>query len=287
MKKFYFWTVIFVSCAGSAWALTPAQQAGLDLGSDLNYAIIALGDNNTPTFNWNSGPVDGNVLIGQGEKAAFSGGGNGGLTAGHKLYYDSTTTGTNTFSSLQTPPPNAMVTTSVTQAAANTAKNVSNYISSLSPTQTFGDINNATTITGNGDLNVIDFNNLHDADLTLSGNANDWFVFNISGQIHTNQQMFLQGNVNPSHIIFNMTGTGTVVFQTAGGDLSYGIFLATHGGDFQFSNLNLTGALMNIGGNVAFVSGSKIPTGVPEPGTLALISLGLAVVGYAARKRAR
>ena len=285
MIKYYFWAVIFVACAASVSALTPEQQAGLNLGSDLNYAIIALGKGNTPTFNWNSGPVDGNVLMGQGEKAAFSGGGNGGLTAGHTVYFDNTVSNTGSFNSLQHPPPSSPVSTSVTQNAATIAENVSNYASSLSPTQTFGDISSTTTITGNGDLNVIDFANLHDSKLNLVGTSSDWFVFNISGQIHTNQPMSISGGIDPSHIIFNLTGTGTVVFQTAGGDLSYGIYLATNGGSFQFSNLNLTGALINVGGDVAFVSGSQIPTGVPEPGMLGLLSLGAGALGWTTRRR--
>src|SRR5947209_119644 len=276
MKKLYFWAAIFISCAGSLTAqLTSQQQAGLDLGMDLNYAIIALGSGNTPTLSWNSGPVNGNVLMGQGEKAGFSGGGNGGLTSGHALYYDTTVTGTNTFNSLQNHPTTSQVTTSFTQNAASVAESVSNYAASLSPTQTFrSDLTTATTIRCNGGLNVIDFANLHDADLTLSGTANDWFVFNVSGQVHTNQQMFLQGNVDPAHILFNFTGSGTVLFQTAGGDLSYGTYLATNGGNFQFSNLNLTGSIINVGGSVAFVSGSRIPSSVPEPGTIALIGIG-------------
>jgi hypothetical protein len=280
-----------VFAASRAEALTPAQQAGLDLGMDRNYAIIALGNGNTPTFSWNSGPVAGNVLMGQGEKASFSGGGNGGLTSGHVLYYDSTVTGTNTFNSLQTHPTTSQVSTSLTQNAATIATNVSNYAASLSPTQTFSDITNTTTITGDGGLNVIDFANLHDAKLTLSGTANDYFIFNISGQIHTNQPMTLSGSVDPSHILFNLTGTGMVLFQTAGGDISYGTYLATNGGSFQFSNLNLTGALINIGGDVAFVSGSTIPNSppftVPETSTSIMLLLGAAVGGGVMLRRRR
>lgn len=275
MKKHFLWAAVFVSCAGSLTAqLTPEQQAGLNLSTDTNYAVIALGNGNTPKFSWNSGPVVGNVLIGQGEKAAFSGGGNGGLSNGGTLYYDSTVTGTNTFGSLQHPPPTSLVSTSLTQDAATIAENVSEYASSLTATQTFDTITTAMTITGDGGLNVIDITGLHDAKLTLSGTGDDYFVFNVSGQIHTNQPMGLLGGVDPSHILFNLTGAGTVLFQTAGGDLSYGTYLAVNGGSFQFSNLDLTGRLINVGGDVALVSGSQVT--VPEPAAFSLLLLGTA-----------
>src|SRR5207245_7921248 len=118
----------------------------------------------------------------------------------------------------------------------------------------------------------IDVQNIDNAKLTLSGTANDFFVFNISDQIHTNQPMTLSGGVSPANILFNLTGTGTV-FQTSGGDVSFGTYLATNGGQFQFSNLNLTGRLINVGGDVQFVSGSRIPA-VPEPGIFALVCIG-------------
>jgi len=126
---------------------------------------------------------------------------------------------------------------------------------------------------------VIDVANIQNAKLTLSGTANDFFLFNVSNAISTNQPMTLSGGVSPSNILFNLTGTGTVaVFQTSGGDVLFGTYLATNGGGFQFSNLNLTGRLINIGGNVQFVSGSMIPA-VPESTTLVFLVAGLLVLG--------
>jgi hypothetical protein len=51
---------------------------------------------------------------------------------------------------------------------------------------------------------------------------------------------------------------------TSGGDVLFGTFLATHGGDFQFSELDLTGQLINTAGHIQFVSGSTIER-VPGP----------------------
>jgi hypothetical protein len=148
------------------------------------------------------------------------------------------------------------VPTTQTAASAATAQSVSNYASSLTATQTFGDINNTTTINGNGGLNVINVANIHNAALIINGSANDIFVFNVSGQIQTNRVMSLVGGVTASHILWNLTGTGTVL-QTSNGNLMIGTFLATNGGRFQFSQLQLTGELINIGGDVQLVAGNN------------------------------
>ena len=110
---------------------------GLDLGINTGYALVDLG--NGTTIGQNSGPVTGNELLGNGVKAAFSGGNNGQITG--TLYYDSTVTGTNTFSQLDTPPTNQLVSTTLTNSALNSAQSVSAYSVSLAATQTFGTIN--------------------------------------------------------------------------------------------------------------------------------------------------
>ena len=270
---------LLIAFPDGAQAATPA---GLDLGTDNNYAFIDLG---ATTLGWNSGPVAGNVLFGLGLHANLSGGNNGGLTNGGVLFHDSSAV---ISGSLQNPITQTLVPSTTTQDAATIAQNVSNFASSLAATQSVGTtISGTTTITGNGGLNVIDVANITNAKLTLSGNANDFFVFNVSNAVMTNQPMTLSGGVSPSNILFNLTGTGTVaVFQTSGGDVSYGTYLATNGGKFQFSNLNLTGRLINIGGDVQFVSGSKIPA-VPEPGTLALVSIGAIALVCAVRESRR
>jgi hypothetical protein len=182
---------------------------------------------------------------------------------------------------LQNPITQTLVSNTVTQNAATIAQNVSTFASGLAATQNFTTINTTTTITGNGGLNVIDVANIQNAKLTISGGPNDFFVFNVSSAISTNQPMTLSG-VTPDQILFNLTGTGTV-FQTSGGDLSFGTYLATNGGKFQFSNLVLTGRLINIGGDVQLVSGSMIPQ-VPEPGTLGLVGIGAIALLCALRK---
>ena len=254
-----------------AAALTPEQAEGLSFGPAGGYGLVDLGSGTT--LGLNSGPISGGtlggVLVGNNVKVQLSGGNNGGIPNG--LYTDGTA---NISGNLQNSFNTFTVPTSITQLALTEANKVSNYAASLTPTQTYGSINNATTVSGNGGLNVIDVSSIQNAPLSISGNASDVFVFNVSGTYQTNQAMTLSG-VNASQILFNFTGTSGNVFQTSGGDTSYGTYLATSGGQFQFSNLNLTGSLINTAGNVQFVSGSKltyvqpaVPEAEPVVGTL-------------------
>lgn len=274
--------------------LSGTAKADLNLGTAANYSVVALGSGKT--IGLNSGPNDGSFLLGNGVTANFSGGNNGSIAG--TLFYDDTTLGQNTFSKLQTPPTTQLVAESVTTAALNSANAVGAYAAMLTPTQTFtGTISSATMFTGNGGLNIIDVNNIQNAPLTISGTAADTFVINVAGTFNTNVAMTLTG-VTAAQILWNFTGTSGNVFSTSGGNTVFGTFLATDGGSFQFSNLNLTGALINTAGNMQIVSGSKInsfvplPPGfgssVPEPSEfVALSAMSLVGLGFALLYRRR
>ena len=72
-------------CANEALAAT--YYAGLNLGIDAYYALIDLGQTN---LTWNSGPIAGNVLLGQGLNAQLAGGNRGGASG--TVQYDPSTT---------------------------------------------------------------------------------------------------------------------------------------------------------------------------------------------------
>jgi hypothetical protein len=277
--------------ASTVIATTPAFAAGLgslNLGIsgaiDAPYALIDLGSGTT--LGQNSGPLTGDELLGNGVKAAFAGGGNGSITG--TLYYDSTVTGTSTFSQLQTAPTTSLVSTSLTNAYLAQANAVGANAAAMTATQTFGSITSATTFTGNGGINVISVGSISNAPITFSGTANDYFVVNISGSMSETggTDTVLTGGVLASHILWNFTGTSGNVFSTSGGGTCggkaclQGTFLATYGGAFQFSNLDITaGQLINTKGNVQFVSGSEItgntPFTVPLPPSVALLASAL------------
>jgi hypothetical protein len=254
----------------SAMALgTSSACAGsLTEGSVLpNYAIVSVGPNSSIMVN--SGPVAGNVLLGDGNTSSSSGGGNGQVTG---VVNVSPPASGDFLAHIQIPPSIVTVASTVGTQAFADAQSLSTTASGLAPTQSYTTA--PPTINGNGGLNVINVTNINGA-LTLHGGPHDVFVFNVSGTFNSNQPMTLTGGVTASHILFNLTGTSGNIFQTAGGDVLFGTFLATDGGDFQFSNLDLTGQLINTGGHIQLVSGSKIPTfapftAVPEPSTIAL-----------------
>lgn len=278
-------TVIATTAFAVAFGTSVSAQTldGLDLGSAADYAMIHTGDGK---LGWNSGPIAGDVLLGDNLEASLSGGNSGGLSNGGVLKYDNTVS---LSGSLENPPPSMVVSTAQTQDAIDSAEFVSFNASNLTATQTFGTIDGTSMIFGNGGLNVIDIVKLKNAELTLKGGVDDYFIFNVSESVDTNKEMTLSGGIDASRILWNLEGSGTV-FKTSGGNRLYGTFLSTNGGDFQFSSLDLNGALINTGGgNMQFVSGSEIPTftsfSVPEPSSFVILILSIMPLLTARRRQ--
>ena len=233
-------------------SLVVSASGQIDLGAAGEYAVVSTGEK----LRLNSGPNIGDFLVGQGVQASFSGGGDGQILG--TLFFDSTVTGTSTFDQLEVAPTTLLVSTDLTLQAHDDANAASLFAESLSPTQTLGALSGDVTINGNGGLNVINIEGLHNATVMINGTANDIFVFNVAGDFSTNRRFILNGGVGASNLLFNLLATDGNIFQTSGGNELYGTFLATRGGDFNFSNLNLTGALINTAGEVGIVSGSSV-----------------------------
>jgi hypothetical protein len=297
--------VLLAATLGAGAALAaPLTLSELNLGTAANYALVDLADGTT--LGWNSGPIAGNVLVGNGVTVSTSGGNNGGLTNGGVLSFDSTTicTGGNGTcgNGLNTPPPTMSVSgptpdTSVTGAALASANmvaaNVAAAVTSGNANQTISSIANGTIAWNGNSTTGIDLiavtGTSTNPTFTLSGTADEYFVFDIeggNGAFSENNPMSLSG-ILPSHVLFVFTGTSGNVFSTSGGNTLFGTYLAVDGGAFQFSELDLTGALImgdsngagaDGGGNIQFVSGSQIPTFEPFTVPAPLIGHGLPVL---------
>jgi hypothetical protein len=121
-----------------------------------------------------------------------------------------------------------IVTVDLTQAG-NDANTASAADAALTPTQTFGDITQSFTITGNGGVNVIALNSLNynAQTLTLQGSANDVFIINVAGGFTFAQsQIVLTGGVTANQVLFNFPGSGAGVTLYKSSNVINGTFLA-------------------------------------------------------------
>lgn len=132
----------------------------------------------------------------------------------------------------------------------------------LVPTQTFGVIDQALTIVGNGGLNVIavegiQFSSATDK-LTLEGGASDVFVIQVAGSVklsHKLSAIQVSGALSESRVLFYLPGGGTPL-SLSGGAKVVGTFLVPNG-KVTLSPGTVTGAVI-AGGDVALPSGGQI-----------------------------
>jgi Chitobiase/beta-hexosaminidase C-terminal domain len=198
----------------------PAQPCLISqLGPAGSFSILGL---QGARLQLSSGPlqVNGNVGIGANGTLQFS----GGTHLNGTLYYDPTASvqisGGSSFN-------NGEVSESFT-AIDNAALAESNAAALRTPTQTFSQIQNATTIAGDGGQNVIavtgNFHLSGGNNLTISGGPNDTFIINVYQglQMDSGTSIVLDG-VSPSQVLFNFIGNQQ--FQTSGNADTAGIFL--------------------------------------------------------------
>ena len=283
--------------AASALALGAAGAAHATIAfpdtSELSlYSVVSVGPHASLTIN--SGPIQGKVLAGDGATVSTSGGNNGSIVGG--AFVDSASLLTK-FSGLQVKPTVTLVPTTDTTTAFNEAAALQTFLDGLTADTTIaGQLTGTVGLSANGGadgVTTINFGSLQNATLTLTGGVNDIFVLRTSGNVNTNHVMSLVGGLKADHVIWDLDGTSGNVLQTSGGNILEGAFIDTKGGNFQFSELNLTGQLINTGGHIQFVSGSRMgfapltPPTVPEPAAWALMLLGFFGVGGAVRMRRR
>jgi hypothetical protein len=156
---------------------------------------------------------------------------------------------------------------------------------SLSPTQTFGGISRATTINGNGGLNVININGDITTTLILNGSASDIFIVNVTGTLSLTGSTVLgvAGGVSGNNVLYNFTGSGTITTHV--NNMVNGTLLAPN---YDYILHSLNGRIIG-GQNITLMSGATVngapPPPVPEPTTMLLLGTGLAGIAATLRKR--
>lgn len=292
--------MVFISLVVAALDAPQARATSIPtLGQAGNYAVFGLdaGSQGT-TINLSNVYVTGNVGVSQYSTlqlmAPSTINGNVSYDLPSTLSYAGTLTGTSSYMNLST--------------AVTDAYNASSQAAALTPTQTVGgNITSNTTFTRsaaattNGAyLNVVNVSggiNLNNANITLKGNASDYFVVNVSGNLSlTGTASLLLDGVTADHVMYNFTGGSSTTpgtFNTHVGDVVNGTMLA------PYYNMNLDGTWNGelIGGisDISLLSGATVtqesfapPSTTPEPpaGVLALIgSIGLGLASLIQRLR--
>jgi len=168
-------------------------------------------------------------------------------------------------------------------AINNDALNASSQNGALAATQTFGNITTATTVTGNGGLNVIavtgNINLGGSNSFIVSGGASDIFVVNISGTLTMNgsAQLGISGGMTDSRVLYNFIGaSGNISLQV--GNVVHGTML---GPNYSITNGDgdYHGGMIFGGSQIKLLSGATVQNVpfIPEPATslLALVALGM------------
>ena len=270
-------------CQANAFAVV------IDLGDAADFAVLGL-DGADVTISSEATTVTGDVGIGPNNtgdllKATINGTLFVDPTASPNIHGDLNVTG-------------GQLAQDLTQASDD-ALAASLAAAALTSTQTFGDITDSTAITADQICNVILLNSLDlvKETLTLSGGADDFFLFNVTNGFSLNGSLIvLDGGLTSDHVLFNFseTGTGDVdIFKDT--SIAYGTFLAPNR-DVTLDKATLYGAILS-GGKIVVHSGAQLtftpftppppppPPEIPEPASLMLMGLGLAGLGFGHRRK--
>ncbi len=136
------------------------------------------------------------------------------------------------------------------------ALNAASQAANLTATQSVGTIRSATTVTGNGGLNVIQVNGDIKSSLILNGTASDVFIVNVTGTLRLfgSSTLGLGGGVTPDHVLYNFTGAGGNI--TTHGNVLNGTLL---GLNYNFSVDGVfNGEIIGGGGNIRLLPGAQV-----------------------------
>ena len=203
-----------------------AHAAIVNLGNAAGWSVLTYNSNNTSDSAFNGGPIG--VVNGNWTQ---SGGGQTDTQQPTTVYLSPGFTNNG---------PKVLTTVydaAKLNAAWNDAVNASAMLASLAPTQTFGAITSAMTISeatkGNYVFNISSIN-LNQSALTLSAPQGSQFVLNISGNITLNggsqgNGILLAGGLTSNDVFINLTGANSNLTTSGGGNAQqiFGTVLAT------------------------------------------------------------
>jgi hypothetical protein len=185
--------------------------------------------------------------------------------------------------------------TSLLTTAFNSAVSASSAFAGLTGTS-IGSITGTRTISsapGSNVLNVLDISTINlgqDEVLTLSGNASDQFILNLSGGLTLNAgKILLSGGLTPQDVVINLESGSSVSTSHGLNDESVitGILLGTNpNNSLQFSPGLVVGEVITDATHVQFASGASVVSPVPETSSLGLVAaVGIAVFGRCVVRR--
>ena len=265
-------------------SVSPCHGEVIHLGRASDFAVLG----STGTHITISGPsgVTGDLGVGPNGFGEFSG---SAFVTGSTLV--DPTAGVRTSGSASINPTVSQVAPAIDDALQASAR-----IAALAPTQTFGDINDFATITGNGGANVIAAQSIRlsgSDTLTLAGGPHDSFLFNVPGRFNLSgtSAIKLTGGVVPTNVLFNVLGPEDVgKVELTGKTIGVGTFLVPER-SFSFGPSVIEGSVFAGGKDIQIHSGAHLtqplstPDTAPEPATLTLMAVGaLALAGYGWRR---
>jgi hypothetical protein len=105
--------------------------------------------------------------------------------------------------------PTVTIDAALLSKADSDALSASTQAAGLQATQTFKNINAATTVTGDGGVNVIDISGDIKNSLILNGTSSDVFIVNVKGSVDLSgrETLGLAGGVTAGHVLYNFIGS--------------------------------------------------------------------------------
>ncbi len=161
------------------------------------------------------------------------------------------------------------------------AANFSHTIAGFTATQSYGQNDTVTSLTGNGGLNVVDITagNVNGT-VTLHGGANDIFYINVGANMALSG-VVLSGGVTANHVFWNITNgqnanlSGTLngsflAFNSGGQATSINISQATVNGNIYVAGLDASNLTLN---GLQYGGGGSPGAMAPEASSVAALAL--------------